>query len=132
MAPGSTHPLTEMSTRNLPGGKGRPARKADNLTAICELIVYKMWEPRRLTTLWARTACYRDSFTLFFTTFMALLNITEEETSVYNSLPILAWKVKICSKEIQLSPSFGTLLNQFAKNALFYVDIYQVCCYNKY
>jgi hypothetical protein len=42
MAPGSTQPLTEMSTRNLPwggGGKGRPVRKADNLTAICEPIV---------------------------------------------------------------------------------------------
>jgi hypothetical protein len=25
----STQPLTEMSTRNLPGGKERPARKAD-------------------------------------------------------------------------------------------------------
>jgi hypothetical protein len=36
MALGSTQPLTEMSTKNLPGGKGRPARKADNLTAICE------------------------------------------------------------------------------------------------
>jgi hypothetical protein len=36
MALGSTQLLTEMSTRNLPGGKGRPARKADNLTAICE------------------------------------------------------------------------------------------------
>jgi hypothetical protein len=34
MALGSTQPLTEMGTRNLPGGKGRPARKADNLTAI--------------------------------------------------------------------------------------------------
>jgi hypothetical protein len=32
-------PLTEMSTRNLSGGKGRPARKAGNLTAICEPIV---------------------------------------------------------------------------------------------
>jgi hypothetical protein len=41
MAPGSTQPLTEMSTRNIPGGEGRPAHKADNLTAICELIVYK-------------------------------------------------------------------------------------------
>jgi hypothetical protein len=28
----STEPLTEMSTRNLPGGKEGPARKADNLT----------------------------------------------------------------------------------------------------
>jgi hypothetical protein len=35
---GSTQSLTEMSTRNLPGGKGRPARKADNLTSICEPI----------------------------------------------------------------------------------------------
>jgi hypothetical protein len=34
-----TEPLTEMSTRNLPGGEGRPVRKADKLTAICELIV---------------------------------------------------------------------------------------------
>jgi hypothetical protein len=50
-------------TRNVPVGKGRPAREADNLTATCESIVYKMWEPRRLTTVWASTACYRDSFT---------------------------------------------------------------------
>jgi hypothetical protein len=40
MARRSTQPLTEMSTRNLPGGKGWPALKADNLTAICEPIVY--------------------------------------------------------------------------------------------
>jgi hypothetical protein len=37
MALGWTQPLTEMSTRNLLGGKGRPAREADNLTAVCEL-----------------------------------------------------------------------------------------------
>jgi hypothetical protein len=65
---GSTQPLKEMSARNLPGGKGRPARKADNLTAICEPIVYKVLEPRRLTTLWVSTACHRDSFT--FTSWM--------------------------------------------------------------
>jgi hypothetical protein len=38
VALGSTQPLTEMSTRNLkkkPGGKVRPARRADNLAAIC-------------------------------------------------------------------------------------------------
>jgi hypothetical protein len=34
-----TQPLTEMNTRNLPGGKGRLAREADNLAAICEPIV---------------------------------------------------------------------------------------------
>jgi hypothetical protein len=37
MALGSTHPLTEMSTRNLPEGKRRGARRAHNLTAIAEL-----------------------------------------------------------------------------------------------
>jgi hypothetical protein len=50
MAPGSTQPLTEMSTRNIPGGKGRPSLKADNLTAIWEPIVLKMWEPPRPVT----------------------------------------------------------------------------------
>jgi hypothetical protein len=39
MALESTQPLTEMSTRNLPGGEGWLARKAGNLTAICEPIV---------------------------------------------------------------------------------------------
>jgi hypothetical protein len=39
MALGSTQPLTEMSTMNLPGGKGRPTLEADNLTVICEPIV---------------------------------------------------------------------------------------------
>jgi hypothetical protein len=38
-AQGSTQPLTEMSTRNVPGGKVRSLRKADNVTDICELIV---------------------------------------------------------------------------------------------
>jgi hypothetical protein len=39
MALGLTQRLTEMSTRNLPGGKRLPARKADNFTAISEPIV---------------------------------------------------------------------------------------------
>jgi hypothetical protein len=60
MALGLTQPLPEMSTKNLPGGKGQLAREADNLTAISEPIVYKMWEPQHLTTVWAFTACYRD------------------------------------------------------------------------
>jgi hypothetical protein len=38
LALGLTQPLTEMSTRNIPGGKKRPARRAD-LTDICEPIV---------------------------------------------------------------------------------------------
>jgi hypothetical protein len=39
MALGLTQLLTEMSTRNLSDGKGRPALKTDSFTAICEPIV---------------------------------------------------------------------------------------------
>jgi hypothetical protein len=39
MALVSTQALTEMSTRILARGKGRPTRKADHLNAICEPIV---------------------------------------------------------------------------------------------
>jgi hypothetical protein len=60
---GSTQHLTKMSTRNLPWRKDRPAPEADNLTAICEPTVQKMWEPRPLTVLWGSMASYRDCFT---------------------------------------------------------------------
>jgi hypothetical protein len=38
MALASANPVTEMSTRNLSGGKGPLARKGDNLTVIYEPI----------------------------------------------------------------------------------------------
>jgi hypothetical protein len=43
--------LTEMSIGNFPAGKEWPVRKADTHTAIYEPTAWKMWEPRRLTTL---------------------------------------------------------------------------------
>jgi hypothetical protein len=63
---GSTQPLNRnWVPKMLLGGKGRPAHKAD--LTICEPIIKKkMWESRRLTTLWASMACYRASFTIFF------------------------------------------------------------------
>jgi hypothetical protein len=62
LALGSTQPLTKMSTRNFPGGKKRPARRADNLAAIYEPNVWKLWEPQPLTTLRASTACIGIAF----------------------------------------------------------------------
>jgi hypothetical protein len=38
---GLTQPLTEMSTRNFPVNKKRPARRADHRAAICEPNVWK-------------------------------------------------------------------------------------------
>jgi hypothetical protein len=51
MALGSTQLQTEMSTRNLPGGKGQPARKANILTAICgSLDITETYGPPRPVT----------------------------------------------------------------------------------
>jgi hypothetical protein len=61
VALGSTQPLTEISTRNLLRGKGRPARKADIISAVSRLFrkcgsfdVSQPYEP---------PSCYRYSST---------------------------------------------------------------------
>jgi hypothetical protein len=41
----------------------RPVREADNLTAICEPIVWTMWDIQHLTTLQTSTDGYGESFT---------------------------------------------------------------------
>ena len=74
----STHPLTEMSTKNILGGKGRPACRADNHAAIYEPIVYKVWEPEHLTTLWAY---YRGGF----------MFLPGEGTGIRQYFPVLEW-----------------------------------------
>jgi hypothetical protein len=91
MTLGSIQPLAEMSTRNLPAGKGRPARKAD-LTAIYESVVYKMWEPRLLTTVWAFMACYRGGFNFF------------SYEDAYVILSLILWEIcrSVISSEIML------------------------------
>jgi hypothetical protein len=65
MALGSTQDLTEMSTRNLPGGKGRPARKAENLCAVC----LENMEASTFHNPMGLDACYKDGFTLFLPTY---------------------------------------------------------------
>jgi hypothetical protein len=65
MAPRLTQPLTEMSTRNLPGGKGRPAPKAEKLTSRLWADCLENVGTSTSKTLWTSTASYRDSFTLF-------------------------------------------------------------------
>jgi hypothetical protein len=75
-----------------------------------------------LTTLWACTAYYGDSFAFFFNQFPG----SAKRKGRRDKRQPLAHSVK----EIQLSPSFRRLLNHFAKYALSYVIIYQVCYYN--
>jgi hypothetical protein len=61
---GAAQPLTEMSTRNLPGGKKRPARRADNLPPSMSRMSENVGastsrNPKGLHGL------YRDNFTFF-------------------------------------------------------------------
>jgi hypothetical protein len=48
------------------GIRVRPVRKADNLTGIYKLNVYKLWDLQHVKTLWASTVCYTGSFTYAF------------------------------------------------------------------
>jgi hypothetical protein len=113
----STQSLKEMSTRNLPEGKGRQARKTVNPTAICEPIVYKMWEPRRLTTLWASTACYRHSFTFYLYKNPPLVSILSQMNPVYISILFIQDLSFVLSSHLRLGlpGSFLSLLFSFWK-----------------
>jgi hypothetical protein len=86
MALESTQPLSEMSTRNLPGGRNRPAPRADNLTAICEPNV---WKCGSLNLLQGLHDMYRDTFTLPFTIVLCFFSIRNIRFSYYDFLVII-------------------------------------------
>jgi hypothetical protein len=72
---GSIQPLTEMSTRNLPGAKKRPTFMADNLAAVYEQTVYRenvgaptSHNPKGLHAL------YRDNFTFLHSGHLYLIS----------------------------------------------------------
>jgi hypothetical protein len=88
-----------MSTRNLPGGKGRPAPKADNLAAICEPIVQIMWDTQRLINLWASMASYRDSFTFMWT--YRIIYVLEAQISLRSESGRLKRVIASCHSIVQ-------------------------------
>jgi hypothetical protein len=49
--PWSLLSLTEGTPQDTVGGRARPARKPENLTATYKPIVYTMWDPQHLITL---------------------------------------------------------------------------------
>jgi hypothetical protein len=63
MASSLTQTLTEMSAEKMfLGSRVQPAHKADSLTAICDLIVYTVWDPQHQTILFSSMVCYRIGF----------------------------------------------------------------------
>jgi hypothetical protein len=57
-----TQSLAEIDAIYLPGCNERPARKADNLTAISEPIIWKMRDLDVSRTYKDSTACHRNNF----------------------------------------------------------------------
>jgi hypothetical protein len=65
------------------GCKTQSVREAVNLATVCELIVYKMWGPGRLTTLWTTTAYYKlalDSTETFIFLLLLYISVTNKRT----------------------------------------------------
>jgi hypothetical protein len=63
VTPGFSQPLTEMTARNIPGGKVRLARKAGDFRAKLRGDCLKNVGVSTLTNPWASKACYRESLT---------------------------------------------------------------------
>jgi hypothetical protein len=74
------------------GDKAR-RRNTHNLAAICEPIVYKMWDPRLHTTLQASTACYTDRFAIIIIIYNYIITATGADkvscfaSFTFNGLP---------------------------------------------
>jgi hypothetical protein len=65
-----------------------------------------MWEPQHLTTLWAFTTCYRDSFT-FFITHYYISQITVGHTRSSESVTVFASRCLVAASNSGPSLSFG-------------------------
>jgi hypothetical protein len=93
MALGSAQTLTELSTRNLPGGKKRPGRRADNLAAICEPNVWNVGASTSRNPK-GHHGMYRDNFTLTCT--------TPSRPRLGPTQPPIHWLPEALSPEIKL------------------------------
>jgi hypothetical protein len=99
------------------GSGARPVRMADNLNAICELIVYTMWDPQHITTLLAFTACYGYSFTLYIYLYIKVtgeIKIRIFSNSHYHSNKLWIYNLllerNLCSKSRTREQSFISVL----------------------
>jgi hypothetical protein len=92
----------------LPGSKGRPACKADNLTTICGQIAYKMWGPRSLTTSWVPnlwTLLYRYLYGAHFAGLLHIQNIKSADTGILWQTEGQSFGDHLISWSVSVTPS---------------------------
>jgi hypothetical protein len=76
-----------------------------------------MWEPRRLTTLWASTACYRDSFT--FLLLQVILNRPSVQINYFIGICVIFLKSQRYMREdLRFSQQWLWRVQSSACNAL--------------
>jgi hypothetical protein len=75
------------------GSRARLVRRADNLTTICEPVLWTVWDPQHLMTQYAPMASYGDSLTFCYNA----LNVCTLGNMLYMSKPTenmnIAWNV---------------------------------------
>jgi hypothetical protein len=107
----SSHPVTEISSRNLPGGEARPMLKADNLTSICKTNVKKIWELRCLINLWASTACCKakeNSYLLYSLRTVGLLYHIRLILLRISAEHAVSWSFRSASHSLPTNPLFSS------------------------
>jgi hypothetical protein len=68
-----------------------------------------MWESRRLTTLWASTACYRNKFTFFLRTPRSWALLRSRQLRSHLIISWLLWDPKVHSRVYNSIPPVGIL-----------------------
>jgi hypothetical protein len=70
-----------------------------------------MWEPRRLTTLWAFTACYRDNFYIYKeVTTVNAATLQKQSDTCFHALRVFPRAVSYCIKSMKQKSEISTPL----------------------
>jgi hypothetical protein len=83
-----------------------------------------MWEPRRLTTLWASAVCYKDSFTFLTLISIGLRLLSARNLTAKLKVPIRRKRPGLLLHDncgLHVSPQVMSFLKKFGRGVLYYL-----------